>query len=217
MSLGLLTIIILITVGISVMAFNNRAMIDKMLYIPYACKHNGEYYRIFTHIFIHADWAHLAFNMFSLYFLGKAFLYAPCNYFVDVDCGLIDTYGWLQGHLHFVILYVLGALFATLIPYVRHQDNPGYRSLGASGAVSAVIFAAILWNPGLPLRLFFIPIDIPAYIFGPLYLMYEYFADKRGGTGIAHDAHIGGALFGVLYVLIINIDKGKEFLSHFAG
>jgi membrane associated rhomboid family serine protease len=78
-----------------------------------------------------------------------------------------------------------------------------------------VIFAAILWNPGMQLRLFFIPIDIPAYVFGPLYLLYEYFADKRGNTGIAHDAHIGGALFGILYVLIINIDKGKEFFSYF--
>jgi membrane associated rhomboid family serine protease len=80
--------------------------------------------------------------------------------------------------------------------------------------VSAVIFAAIRWMPGMELYLMFIPIPIPAFIFGPLYLAFEYWSHKRGGTGIAHDAHIGGAIFGVLYVLIINIDKGKEFLGH---
>jgi membrane associated rhomboid family serine protease len=67
----------------------------------------------------------------------------------------------------------------------------------------------------MKLMLMFIPIPIPAYIFGPLYLLYEYFADNRGGTGIAHDAHIGGALFGILYVLLINVEKGKEFISYF--
>lgn len=215
MAINLLTIIVIITVIISLLAFNNRNMQDRMLYIPYACKHDRQYYRILSHIFIHADWAHLAFNMFSLYFLGNAFIYAPCNYYQGIDCGLIATFGNITGQAHFLMLYFLGGIFATLIPYARHQDNPSYRSLGASGAVSAVIFAAILWNPGMHLRLFFIPIDIPAYVFGPLYLLYEYFADKRGGTGIAHDAHIGGALFGILYVLIINVDKGKEFFSYF--
>lgn len=155
------------------------------------------------------------FNMLSLYFLGESLLFAPCNYYEGVDCGLTATYGNVLGQLHFGVLYVLGALFATLIPYIRHQDNSSYRSLGASGAVSAVIFAAIVWNPGMKLSLFFIPVAIPAYIFGPLYLLYEYIADKRGGTGIAHDAHIGGAIFGILYVLTINIDKGKEFIGYF--
>ena len=83
--------------------------------------------------------------------------------------------------------------------------------------MSAVIFAAILWDPQMELMIMFLPIPIPAYIFGPLYLAFEYWADRRGGTGIAHDAHIGGAIFGVLYVLIINIDKGKEFLSALFG
>lgn len=215
MTFSILTIIIIITVGVSIMAFSNRAMQDKMLYIPYACKHDNQFYRTFSHLLIHADYAHLAFNMISLYFLGDAFLFAPCNYYQGVDCGLIATFGEFEGQAHFFALYLLGGLFATLIPYIRHHDNTSYRSLGASGAVSAVIFAAIIWNPGMELRLFFIPINIPAYIFGPMYLLYEYFADKRGNSGIAHDAHIGGALFGILYVLIINIDKGREFIGYF--
>jgi membrane associated rhomboid family serine protease len=158
------------------------------------------------HMFIHSDLMHLAFNMMSLYFLGS---------FLEKE--LMYTYGDTKGEVHFLVLYILGGLFATLIPYIRHQDNPSYRAIGASGAVSAVIFAAILWNPKMELMIMFLPIPIPAYIFGPLYIAFEYWADRRGGTGIAHDAHIGGALFGVLYVIIINIDKAKEFLSVLFG
>ena len=213
MAFNILLIIILITVGFSIKAFNDRAMLDKMMYIPYDCKHNGNYYRIITHTLIHADWAHLIFNMFSLYFLGNMLLNQTAYPPADIDDGLIATYGPLLGQFHFLFLYLLGGLFATLIPYLRNKDNPSYRSLGASGAVSAVIFGAIMWNPGMELMLIFIPIPIPAFIFGPLYLLYEYYADKKGTSGIAHDAHIGGAIFGVVYVLIINIDKGKEFID----
>lgn len=215
MNLNLLTILIALIVICSIAAFNNPALLDRYMFMPYRVKHDREHYRIGTHVFLHADWAHLLFNMLSLYFLGNSFLYAPCNYYAGIDCGLIATYGSIAGSLHFIVLFILGGLFATLIPYIRNQDNPGYRSLGASGAVSAVIFAAILWNPGMKLALFFIPIPIPAYVFGPLYLLYEYIADKRGGTGIAHDAHIGGALFGILYVLIINSQKGGDFIGYF--
>jgi membrane associated rhomboid family serine protease len=206
MALNVLVIIIIVTVGVSLMAFNNRAMMEKMLYIPYDCKHNNNYSRIFSHILIHADWGHLIFNMMSLYFLGDFLLYS-----------FVFEYGEAMGQFHFLVLYLLGALFATLIPYVRNQDNPNYRSLGASGAVSSVIFAAILWNPTMEIGLLFIPFAIPAYIFGPLYLLYEFYADKKGTTGIAHDAHIGGAIFGVGYILIINLDKGKEFIATIFG
>ncbi|MDX2361297.1 MAG: rhomboid family intramembrane serine protease [Crocinitomicaceae bacterium] len=215
MTFSILTIILIGTVLVSLSAFNNSKLRDDMMYIPYDVKHNKNYKRIFTHILIHSDYMHLAFNMMSLYFLGSLFLDTPCHTYLGRDCGLIQSYGEFQGQLHFLILYVFGGLFAALIPYLRNQDNPNYRSLGASGAVSAVIFAAILWNPSMNLYLFFIPIGIPAYIFGPLYLAFEYYSHKKGNSGIAHDAHIGGALFGIVYVLIINIDKGKEFLNYF--
>jgi membrane associated rhomboid family serine protease len=104
----------------------------------------------------------------------------------------------------------LGGLFATLIPYSRNQDNPGYRSLGASGAVSAVIFAFVLWNPNVQLLVMFIPMK--AWIFGFVYLAYEFYADKKGNTGIAHDAHIGGAIFGIIFILLIDIERSKHIL-----
>lgn len=215
MTYNILTIIIILTVLISIMAFNNRELINKLIYSPYDVKHYKRYTGIIGHILVHADWGHLAFNMLSLYFLGDVLLNAPGGVYQDVNGGLIFEYGEVKGQLHFTMLYLFGALFATLIPYVRNQDNPNYRSLGASGAVSAVIFAAILWNPGMKLMLFFIPIPIPAFIFGPMYLLFEYFMDRRGGTGIAHDAHIGGALFGVFYVLITNFDRAKGFIDYF--
>jgi membrane associated rhomboid family serine protease len=85
--------------------------------------------------------------------------------------------------------------------------------LGASGAVSAVIFASIIWNPSMQLGLMFIPIPIPAFLFGPIYLAIEYYAMRRGGTGIAHDAHLGGALFGIIYVLLLDFEKGRQFID----
>ena len=204
--ISFLMIIIIVTVLVSLNAFSKSLILDKMVYSPYRVKHEKEYYRLISHMFIHADSVHLIFNMMSLYFLGS---------FLENE--LIFSFGSIGGEVHFLILYFFGGLFSTLIPFSRNQDNFNYRALGASGAVSAVIFAAIIWNPTMKLSLLFLPIPIPAYIFGPIYLAFEYWADRRGGTGIAHDAHIGGAIFGVIYVLIINIDKGKEFLSVIFG
>jgi len=139
----------------------------------------------------------------SLYFLGKILL-DEFDYFYPT---------YLSAERHFLSIYFLGGLASSAVSIYRHKSNPNYQSIGASGAVSAVIFATILWNPTMKLMLFFIPIPIPAYLFGPMYLLFEYYAMKRGGGNIAHDAHIGGALMGIIYVLILNIDKGKEFIQ----
>ncbi len=199
--LSLILIIVILTVLISYQGFSNADFTEKSLFVPYKVKYQKEYYRIFSHIFIHADWTHLSFNMISLYFLGS-FLEDQWNY----------SFG-IQASFYLIALYFGGAIVATLWPYFRNADNPAYRSLGASGAVSAVIFAAMLWNPELELYLMFIPIPIKAYVLAPLYLFFEYYSLKRGGSGIAHDAHIGGALFGILFVLLVDFNKGIEFLG----
>jgi membrane associated rhomboid family serine protease len=224
MEFNILIIFIAIIVGFSLKAFNDSSFKENWMFIPYLVRSDRQFYRFASHIAIHADWGHLLFNMMSLFFLGQGFLNNIAGeYYMTSDRttlftlndGLIQEYGGMMGQVHFALIFLLGGLFAGLIPYARHNDHPWYRSLGASGAVSAVIFAAILWCPEMPLNLFFIPIHIPAYIFGPLYLLFEFIMDKRGNSGIAHDAHIGGALFGVLYVLLIDLDKGKEFLELF--
>ena len=189
---------------ISYQVFKSNQWRDKLILSPYLIKHDGQWYRLFSHSWIHADWEHLLFNMASLYFLGDLILN-----------NWIDLYGDIKGTGLFLFLYLAGGIAATIFPYFKNQDNSYYRALGASGAVSAVIFAAILWNPTMKLGILFIPFPIPAYIFGPLYLLIEYFAMRNIKTGVAHDAHLGGALFGILFVLFLNLDKGKDFVNLF--
>jgi membrane associated rhomboid family serine protease len=201
-TMSILFAIIVITCISSVNAFGNRDYLHRWMFSPYDVKHHQKYLTIVMHQLIHADYLHLIFNMLSLYFLGSI-----------LESQWIMESGRVTGEVHFLMLYIFGGVFATILPYMRNQDNPNYRSLGASGAVSAVIFASIVWNPTMELMIIFLPIPIPAYLFGPIYLAFEYWADKKNTSGIAHDAHIGGALFGIIFALFINIDKGKQFLD----
>lgn len=206
-------LIIIATVLISIQGFNSPSFLSDWSYSPYKQKHLGDRLRMIKHIFVHVDFGHLFFNMFSLYLFGT--MLENGSHYTDgtlYQAGLSQTYGAL-GYVHFFILYFAGGIAATIWPYVRNQDNDRYFSVGASGSVSAVIFAAIIWSPTMEMGLFFIPVYLPAYIFGPLLLVFEYFSLKRGKSNIAHDAHIGGALFGIFYVLIINFDKGKELIN----
>lgn len=196
-------IIIVITVLISLRAFKDAEMKYKWVFYPYKVNHNKEYYRIISHVFIHGDTMHLLFNMFVLYSFGRM-----------MEASFIIYFGEILGSLHFLTLYILGGLAASLWPYMRNKDNPNYMSLGASGAVSAVLFASILWMPEGGIYLLFIPFEIPAWLFGILYLIFEYYMSKRGGSRVAHDAHFGGAVFGILYVLAVNIDKGSAFINY---
>lgn len=195
---------LILTVVISWQAFQNQALLSRLLLEPYAVKHRGEFYRLLSHMLVHADFAHLAFNMMTLYFIGSYL-----EQIWQLQFGLMNT------RIYLFLLYVVGGLCATLWPMIRNQDNPSYRSLGASGAVSAILFAFILWDPTQSLYLMFIPIPIPAYVFGPLYLAFEYYSMRKGKSGIAHDAHIGGAIFGVLFVLLIAPEKGMQFVHLF--
>ena len=153
---------------------------------PYQVRHFQEYRRVFSHAFVHADWMHLAFNMFVLYEFGST---------------VARDLGQLQGAWAFPMLYSAGILGGALPSLFRHADNPSYRSLGASGAVSAVLLAFICLHPTSTLLLFFV-IPVPAVVAGVLFFWYENRMQHRGKTGIAHDAHIGGALVGVAWVFL---------------
>lgn len=193
-------IIIAITVIFSLIGFNDRNFIERYLFIPYNIKHFKEGYRFVTHMLLHADWMHLFFNMFALYGFGRF-----------VEYVFTQTHGQAVGNLYFAALYILGGLFATLWPFFRHRDNPNYRSLGASGAVAAVIFCGIMFAPTIQIYFFFI--KMPGWLFGIAYLVFEFWSNKRGNTGIAHDAHIGGAAFGIVFALITNIDLVKASIQ----
>ena len=203
MAIGITEIIVILTCLISWQALNNQGLRDQFLFVPFAVKHSNEYHRIVSHVLVHADFSHLAFNMISLFYLGGY-----------LEAELINAYGSV-GMYYYIILYISGGVAATIFPYYKNSDNPMYRSLGASGAVSAVVFATILWEPQLELMLMFIPVPIKAYVLGPIYLAIEYYSMRKGASGIAHDAHLGGALFGILFVLLIDANKGIEFLNIF--
>ncbi len=191
MGFSITLLIIIVTALVSIGAWQDRRVFLALLFEPFVIRARGEWHRFVTHAFIHADGYHLFVNMFVLYMFGANVerLYQ----------GLTDG----SGALAFSGLYLGGILFSSLVGYRRHIHDPGYRAVGASGAVAAVLFAHILMLPTQSIYLMFIPIPIPSFVFGILYLVYERYMDKRGGDNVAHDAHFHGALFGVVYTAIV--------------
>ncbi|WP_306643729.1 rhomboid family intramembrane serine protease [Sanyastnella coralliicola] len=213
MSLSITIIIIIITVGASLWAWNDRQKLDQWILNPYLVVHHKQYWRVLTHGLIHKDQMHLFFNMFVFYSFGEILelVFTNRNVFIQ-GTGSRDFWGESTGLSYFIILYV-GAIIAATIPgLVKHKDNPGYNSLGASGAVSAILIVYILMFPTHQLLLFFI-IPMPAWLAGVLFFVYESYMAKRGGTGIAHDAHLWGALFGAAFITILRPDIWWHFIT----
>ena len=189
------TLVVLVTALVSWQLMERREKETWML-SPYAVKHGREFWRILTHAFIHADWMHLAFNMFVLYEFGQT-----------VGRNL-DFLGWMG----FPALYLLGIVGGAIPALRKHGDNPNYRSLGASGAVSAILLAFICLHPTRTLLLFFV-VPVPAVLAGVLFFWYESRMQQRSTTRIAHDAHLGGALVGVLWVFALVPDSWPAFVA----
>jgi membrane associated rhomboid family serine protease len=202
MSISITLIIAIITVLVSISAFSNQRMMDQLIFYPPAVK-RGQWYRFFSCGLIHADFGHLIFNMLALYLFGHGSrIETPEGvYQTGVEFQFAYIFGD-KGKFIYFGMYVL-ALAASLLPtYLNNKDNYHYRSLGASGAVSAVVFAGILFSPLTGIGLFFIPVYIAGFIFGILYLIVSNLLDRKGGGNINHSAHIFGALFGVGFTII---------------
>ena len=183
---------LLITILTSYRAFTDIELKRKFIFNPYLVKNHNQWYRALSHGIIHSGPVHLFFNMFVLYSFG-----------MFVEYQFVGLWGELEGRLCYLALYVGGLLFATLPAFTKHHNNPGYNSLGASGAVYAVLIAAILLNPLNDLLLmFFIPIK--AWIAGILIFFFESYMNKKGGTRIAHDAHLAGAIYGLILVFLLD-------------
>lgn len=187
----MILVIIAITVVISIIALYNADLFYRMKFNPFLVLHSKQWYRFFTHAFVHAGWMHLLFNMWVLYLFGE----------IVID-GYYSLFG-IKGYYFFVLLYVGAIMISSLPSFGKHKNDPYYSAVGASGAVSAVLFASILFYPTGKIMIFPIPIGIPAFIFGILYLIYSAYMGKRGGDNIGHDAHFWGALFGVLFTIAI--------------
>lgn len=198
------TLIIIATSVISVAAFPRGSFMpeslqrpewfNKMKFNPYLVAHNKELYRLYSHGLIHADYWHLIFNMMTLYFFGD---------FVD-QCFQVLA-GPIAGKILFLVLYITALDTSCLIDMAKNHNNPGYNAVGASGAISAVLFAAILLNPTMKIAFLFVPIPIPAWLFGILYLIYCIVMARRGGDNIGHTAHATGAVYGLLFTLVLRV------------
>lgn len=193
--------IIMVTVLISILGFNNQELFSKLKFNPYDVKHSNQWYRFFTYGFLHAGWLHLFINMFVFYSFG------------DMVEKFFRYYFQSKHILYFLLLYI-GALLLSVIPaYGKHKNDVFYSSVGASGAVSAIVFASIILAPLQKIYLFFIPIGIPAVIFGLLYIAYEYYMSRRAKDNIGHDAHLWGAIFGIIFTIAIKPDLFLIFLQ----
>lgn len=183
-------VLIGITVAISLYAFNQPRLSSSLIMNPYVVNSRGQYYRFISSGFIHGSHMHLIFNMISLYFFGQV-----------IEIVFTQIFG-NYGLVYYVALYLLAIVVSDIPSFFKHRHNPGYNSLGASGGVSAIIFAFILFLPTERICLYF-ALCIPGFILGTLYLIYSYFQGKRGGDNINHDAHMYGALFGVIFCIIL--------------
>lgn len=165
---------------------------------PHLITTKGQYYRLITSAFIHADHMHLLLNMLSLFFFGVAVERVFNNVFGDMG-------GW-----YYILLYVLAIVVSDLPSYTKFKKSHNYSSLGASGAVSAVIFAFILFRPIADICLYY-ALCLPGFIMGTAYVVYSYYQGKSSRDNINHDAHLYGALFGLLFCIVIYPQSISEF------
>ena len=197
-------IIIIVTALISFMAWRNESLMSAWILNPYQAANRGQYYRLLTSGFLHADWGHLIFNMLTLYFFGGSIE------------RLFGALFGAAGPVYLIGFYLAGIIVASIPTLLRHRNNPGYNSLGASGGVSSLLFAAIMFSPLTSVCLYF-TLCIPGFIFGVLYLAYSYYESRQGRGNINHDAHLYGALFGVVFMILVYPQVLPRFIEQLAG
>ncbi len=200
-------VIVIITSIISIIAFSRREIMSKFMFNPYQVYYRKEIFRLITHGFLHANWLHLIINMLVLYSFGSN---------VERWLAQLKTAGYIEYPLViYGLLYFGGIIISTLITLFKHRDNYYYNSVGASGAVSAVIFTSIFFSP-LEKLFFFAVIPIPGIVFAVLYLIYSSYMSRRGGDNINHDAHFAGAIYGFVFPLLIDVKLISHFISQFS-
>ena len=175
----------------------------KLQFNAYQVYHRKEWYRLLTHAFLHVNLTHLLINMFVLWSFGSAILY------IFSEVPPFDK----MPLVHFIILYLGAVVFSSLYSLAKHKDNPHYNAVGASGAVSAVVFTSIFFAPW-HLIYFFGIIPIPGILFGVIYLIYSYRMAQRGKDNIGHDAHFWGAVFGFAYPLMVEPQLVVAFIKN---
>ena len=197
-------IIIVVTIIITVIAFNSEEVMSRLMLNPYQVTQKREWYRLITHGFLHADWTHLIINMIVLFSFGSN---------IEKSFQELRMSGYISSPaLTYSLLYFGGIVISSLITLVRHRNNRWYNSVGASGAVSAVIFTSVFFSP-LDRLYFFAVIPIPGILFAILYLVYSSYMSRRNRDNINHDAHVLGAVYGFVFPILIDLDLVSHFIS----
>ncbi|HMS35342.1 MAG TPA: rhomboid family intramembrane serine protease [Ignavibacteria bacterium] len=192
-------------VAISLWAFyGNPLYMEKFSEWPYQIVHDKKYYQVITSAFLHANFMHLFFNMFALYTFGSF-----------LEGFFISNFGSFEGSLYFFLIYFISLLFGSVLTVIFHYNDPGYVAVGASGAVSGIVFSYIIFFPQSMLYVFFIP--MPAYLFAFLWIAFSVYGMKSKLGNIGHEAHLGGAIGGFVSTLILIDGSMKILISHFTG
>lgn len=194
--------IIILTVLVSFTTFRNRLAFERMKFNAYEIRQHKSWHRFFSYGLLHADWMHLLINMFVLYSFGSL-----TEDILRAELGI-------QGRIFFGILYVTALICSVLPSYFKHRKNYYYNAVGASGAVSAVLFASIIVHPQGNVFLMFIPIPIPAFIFGIFYLGYSVWMARRGTDNVGHDVHFWGAIYGIAFVCLLHPPFLRNFINY---
>lgn len=199
-------IIVIATCAVSLIYMQNQEYKARYMFNAYAIRHRGQWYRFFSGAFLHADLAHLLFNMLALYSFGQ---------FVEDGFRQETLFGPRFGSLMYAVMYVTAIPVSSLFSFFKHQHNPRYNALGASGAVSAVVYTAILFQPLGEVQFFFVPIR--SWIFGILYLIVSWVMARRNVGNIGHDAHFFGSVYGLIFPLIFFPWLGERFVQMLLG
>lgn len=201
MELSITIILIILTAAISIYGFSNPSFLERCLFIPYRIKRQGQWDRFISSGFIHKDYMHLLFNMFTFYFFGGV-----------VERLFLYKFGAATGGVLFIAFYLLAIIIADIPTYFKNQNRSYYRALGASGGTAATVFASIIILPLSDICLFGL-LCLPGFILGTLFLLYSYFKGKNQDDSINHDAHLYGALFGIIFILVISPESATTFVE----
>jgi len=199
--MSIVTIISIITIVVSIMGFRQESLFYKLQLNPFQIIHKKEYYRIVTHALLHADWAHLIINMIVFFSFGEGLLYH-----FEINFGN-------SASVIFLLLYVFSIVVSSIYSIIKNKNNSNYNAIGASGAVSAIVFANIFFDPWHKIGLYGI-IPVPGILFALIYLAYSYYMGKKSYDNIGHDAHFWGAVFGIIFPILLKPELFQTFLSN---
>jgi membrane associated rhomboid family serine protease len=210
------TALFLGTLATSLAAFQNQYLKEKFILRPYAFVHRKQYFTVLTSGLIHADWNHLLLNMFTFYFfafrLEGYFLRLQSEVVGEIPTQTQQTFNEILGHTKFFLIYLISMVLADLTTIIKYKDIPGYASLGASGAISGLVMSTVILAPAMDERIMIWGI-LPGWLFAVIYLSYSYYAARKMMDNVAHEAHLWGAVAGIIFTFVLLPKDAWKFVE----